>query len=45
MFIVGNMQEVRLAVYKRDSIEVAVKTLKQGSMSEENFIDEAKVME
>jgi hypothetical protein len=37
------LQEVRRAIYD-DGIEVAVKTLKEGSMSEDNFIDEAKIM-
>ena len=37
------LQEVKLAVYNGE-IEVAVKTMKEGSMSEVDFIDEAKIM-
>lgn len=42
----GQFGEVTRAIYHGDKqdIEVAVKTLKEGSMSEEDFVDEAKVM-
>lgn len=36
-------QEVRRAIYNEE-IEVAVKTLKENAMSEDSFIDEAKIM-
>jgi len=37
------LQEVTKGIYKHDH-EVAVKTMKEGTMSEDDFIDEAKVM-
>lgn len=39
----GQFGEVRLAIYRRE-IEVAVKTMKEDAMSEDDFIDEAKIM-
>ena len=43
MFNVCLAQEVRKAKWQ-DRIEVAVKTMQQGAMSEEDFIDEAQTM-
>ena len=37
------LQTVKLALYK-NQIKVAVKMMKEGSMSEDDFIDEAKTM-
>jgi len=37
------LQEVTKGVYKHE-YEVAVKTMREGAMSEDDFIDEAKVM-
>jgi len=34
---------VTKGIYKRE-VEVAVKTMKEGAMSEDDFFDEAKVM-
>lgn len=39
----GQFGEVTKGIYKHE-FEVAVKTMKEGSMSEDDFIDEAKVM-
>jgi len=41
--MIFGLQEVTKGLYKGE-IEVAIKTLKPGSMSENDFIDEAIVM-